>query len=304
MQVVIENLSKTFRGGIHALSDVSIDIGSGMVGLLGSNGAGKTTLMRILCGVLPPSSGRVLLDNRDLSDRSAQRELKRRLGYLPQDLALYPDLTAQEFVEYVALLKGIPGKQRREQARRLLDLVGLTDVANRRVKGFSGGMRRRVGIAQALLGDPELLVVDEPTAGLDPEERVRFRSLLTSLGADRTVLLSTHILDDVAQTCPKLIVMDHGRVLYLGATSGLLDAVRGRTYLVYGPPELLGVNAVSADGDMVTVSTVSTARGTAHRVISSGQPAGAEPVEPTLEDAYTSLLREHRQNYSTGSVRG
>lgn len=291
MRIVTENLRKTFRGGITALDGISVDIGGGMVGLLGSNGAGKTTLMRILTGVLSPTSGRALLGDRDVTDRSRRRELQRGLGYLPQDLALYPDLTAREFVEYIGLLKGIPAAQRKAEARQLLELVGLGDVTDRRLKGFSGGMRRRVGIAQALLGGPELLIVDEPTAGLDPEERLRFRSLLTRLGADRTVLLSTHILDDVAQTCPNLVVMDAGRVLYQGATLGLLASVRGKTFLVHG----------EVAPDAVVVSTVSTLHGTGHRIVAATPPPGAEPIEPSLEDAYTSLLRDNRMQRSAVS---
>src|SRR4051812_20021981 len=165
-----------------------------MFGLLGANGAGKTTLMRILAGLLRPSQGRVLVGDHDLGTAAGRTAVKRTLGYLPQDLGVYPDLSAAEFLDYIGLLKGLADRRARHaRVAELLDLVGLADVAGRKLKGFSGGMRRRVGIAQALLNDPRLLIVDEPTAGLDPEERIRFRTLLVGLAGERTILLSTHI---------------------------------------------------------------------------------------------------------------
>ena len=191
--------------------------------------------MRILCGIASPTRGRVLVDGCDLADARVRRALKRTLGYLPQDIEPYPNLTPPEFLDYVGVLKGMDdARERRRQAAELLERVGLADVARRRIGGFSGGMRRRVGIAQALMGDPRLLVVDEPTAGLDPEERMRFRTLLATLGGERTVILSTHILDDVAQTCPYVCVLRGGHVRYDGATADLVGEARGRTWLT--PP--------------------------------------------------------------------
>ncbi|WP_067466428.1 ATP-binding cassette domain-containing protein [Actinomadura macra] len=293
MRIVTENLSKTYGGGVVALDHVSLDLGPGMVGLLGSNGAGKTTLMRILVGVVRPTGGRASLGGRDITDRRRRRDLQRVLGYLPQELALYPELTAQEFVEYIGLLKGLSARRRREEARRLLDLVGLAAFADRRVRGLSGGMCRRVGIAQALLGDPELLIVDEPTAGLDPEERIRFRSLLAELGGDRTVLLSTHILEDVAQTCPQLVVLDHGRVLFQGLTADLLETVRGRVFLV-------PADGLEPPGSLV-LGTVAAAYGQAKRVVTSAPGDSAEPVPVSLEDAYAYLLHSSRTGQRAGS---
>ena len=253
-----------------------------MIGLIGPNGAGKTTLMRILCGIVGPTRGRVLVDGHDLSEPSNRRALKKALGYLPQDIEPYPNLTPPEFLDYVGVLKGMDDRRaRRRQADELIERVGLTDVRRRRIGGFSGGMRRRVGIAQALMGDPRLLVVDEPTAGLDPEERMRFRTLLATLGGERTVVLSTHILDDVAQTCPYVCVLRGGRLQYDGATAGLIDGAHGRTWLT--PP------LMAPPAGAVVVNAATTAQGTRYRIVSDAPPAGSAPVEPTLEDGYMAL---------------
>ena len=276
MYVSIDHVTKDFRGKPAALDDVTIDLPTGMIGLLGSNGAGKTTLMRILCGIVQPTRGTVRVDGRDLADRRVRQAVRKALGYLPQHVDPYPNLTPLEFLDYVGILKGVDRRAaRRRQARELVERVGLADAQDRRIGGFSGGMRRRVGIAQALMGDPELIIVDEPTAGLDPEERIRFRTLLAGLGADRTVILSTHILDDVAQTCPYVFVLGRGRTRYDGPTSGLIDAARGRTWLTDprgGPlPEHVAVE------------------GTQYRIVADTPPDGASPVEPSLEDGYMAL---------------
>lgn len=289
MFISIDHLGKDFRKKPAALDDVTLDLPQGMIGLLGSNGAGKTTLMRILCGIIQPTSGRVLIDGHDLADAGARRAVKKTLGYLPQDVEPYPNLTPLEFLDYVGVLKGIDtATERRRQARELIAQVGLNDAKDRKVGGFSGGMRRRVGIAQALMGDPELLVVDEPTAGLDPEERMRFRTLLASLGQNRTVILSTHILDDVAQTCPYVFVLREGRLRYDGPTDGLIDAARGRTWLTASrtapPPE-----------DVTVVNATTTGAGTQYRIVTDTPPADATPVDPNLEDGYMALTipKEH-----------
>lgn len=282
MFISLDHLSKDFRKKPGALTDVTLDLPHGMIGLLGSNGAGKTTLMRILCGIIRPTGGRVLVDGKDMADATARRAVKKSLGYLPQDIEPYPNLTPGEFLDYVGILKGMDSRtERRRQAEDLIGQVGLADARNRRIGGFSGGMRRRVGIAQALMGDPQLLIVDEPTAGLDPEERMRFRTLLSRLGQDRTVILSTHILDDVAQTCSYVCVLRSGTVRYDGATEGLIDAARGRTWLT-GP-----VPAPPANGMVVNATTA--AGGTRYRVIADTAPQDAEPVDPTLEDGYMAL---------------
>jgi ABC-type multidrug transport system ATPase subunit len=284
MEIVISGLRRRY-GRVEALGGVDLVIPGGMFGLLGSNGAGKTTLMRILAGVLPPTEGRVLVGGHDLTTRSGRLAVQRRLGYLPQDLGLYPDLSASEFLDYIGLLKGLDDTgARRRQIGELLDMVGLSDVGGRKLKGFSGGMRRRVGIAQALLGDPALVVVDEPTAGLDPEERIRFRTLLSGLAGDRTVLLSTHIVEDVAQTCEDTAVMAGGRVVFTGPVTEIIEYAEGATWEVVtqGPPPAAGV----------VVSAVSRADGVHYRVVSPTRP-GAEAVEvrPSLEEGYVALMR-------------
>lgn len=283
MYISIDHLTKNFRKKPAALDDITIDLPTGMIGLLGSNGAGKTTLMRTLCGIIAPTSGRVFVDGHDIAEASNRRAVQRNLGYLPQDIEPYPNLTPLEFLDYVGILKGIDNAaMRAQQARELIARVGLSDAENRRVGGFSGGMRRRVGIAQALMGDPALLVVDEPIAGLDPEERMRFRTLLAGLGRERTVILSTHILDDVAQACPYVFVLGAGRKRYDGPTEGLIDVARGRTWLTTArtasPPE-----------HGTVVNAVTTSAGTQYRIVSDEPPADAEAAEPNLEDGYMAL---------------
>lgn len=283
MFISIDSVTKDFRKKPAALDDVTIDLPAGMIGLLGSNGAGKTTLMRILCGIIPPTRGQVLIDSHNLADASARRALKRTLGYLPQDIEPYPNLNPIEFLDYIGILKGIASAaDRKAQANELIERVGLADARKRRIGGFSGGMRRRVGIAQALMGDPRLLVVDEPTAGLDPEERMRFRTLLASLGEHRTVILSTHILDDVAQTCPYVFVLRHGRKAFDGPTAGLVNEARGRTWIT-------APRATSPSEDVTVVNAISTPEGTRYRIVTDNPPPDAEPVEPSLEDGYMVL---------------
>ena len=286
MNITTEALTKVYRGGRRALDAVDLTIDSGTVGLLGANGAGKTTLLRILTGVLRPTSGRVRVAGNDLSTTAGLTAAKRTLGYLPQELSLYPDLTAREFLDYIGVLKGLTDKRdRRRQVEDRLAEVGLADRAAERLAGFSGGMRRRIGIAQALMGDPAVLIVDEPTTGLDPHERMRFRALLAGLGGSRTVLLSTHILDDVAQTCPEVAVLASGRLVFHDTTAALVSQAAGYTYVVRadgpasGPPP--GAQVVSA---------VSTAGEAEYRIVTAAPPAGARPVEPSLEDGYAALL--------------
>jgi ABC-type multidrug transport system ATPase subunit len=282
VNIVIEGLGKVYRGGHTALDRVDLRIGRGMTGLLGPNGAGKTTLMRILTGVLRPTSGRVRVGDHDLATSSGRTAVKRMLGYMPQELALYPDLTAREFLDYIALLKGIDDKRARHaQVEVLLGQVGLEDHRSRRVGGFSGGMKRRLGIAQALLGDPRLVIVDEPTAGLDPQERMRFRALLAGLGGDRIMILSTHILDDVAQACPRVCVLDEGRLRYHGTATGLTDVAAGRTYRL---------RSEMHPSDGTVVNAVSGPEGAEYRLVGT-PPPGAELVAPTLEDGYVALLQ-------------
>ena len=289
MQIEIQSLTKTYNRNTRALDGIDLAIPNGMFGLLGPNGAGKTTLMRILAGILRPTSGQIHAGQIDGTTDAGRQAIKEILGYLPQELGLYPDLTAREFLDYIGILKGLT--DRKARARRvdeLLEVVALSDVAKRKLKTFSGGMKRRVGIAQALLNDPQLLIVDEPTAGLDPEERIRFRNLLSDLGGDRTVILSTHIVEDIAQTCRNLAILSKGKVLFEGSTSGLIDSARGKVWTIK-------TNGPKPEGDLTVVSTLHLADSAQYRVVGdSSFIPGAQPVEPSLEDGYIWLMRAAR----------
>ena len=297
MQIDIDHLNKVYRGGVHALTDVDLVIPNGMYGLLGPNGAGKTTLMRILAGILRPTSGSIAVGEYDGTTERGRTAIKRILGYLPQDLGVYPDLSAREFLDYVGILKGMDERKVRQQrVEELLELVSLSDVASRKLKTFSGGMKRRVGIAQALLNDPRLLIVDEPTAGLDPEERIRFRNLLSDLGGDRIVLLSTHIVEDIAQTCRRLAIMNKGRIIFQGNTEELANEARGKVWMVT-------TSGPKPEGDLTVVSTMNMGSTVQYRVVGELASAnGAISTDPGLEDSYVWLMRERRASVA-GAVR-
>src|SRR3984885_553967 len=293
MRIKIEGVSKTYRGGVCALRGVTLSLGPGVLGLLGPNGAGKSTLMRILATVTRPSSGRVLWNNSDIARRpDALREV---LGYLPQDFGVYPNLSSLEFLEYLAAVKGIAAGAARRRIAELLELVNLTDVAKRPLGGFSGGMRQRVGVAQALLNDPQLLIVDEPTAGLDPEERVRFRNLLSELSGERIVILSTHIVSDVEAVATNIAILAHGRLMAHGSPESILEGVSGQVWELVVP-----------SGDLPILRQRYPISSTAHRsdgvhvrIVSPAPPMMpgarvARPLEPSLEDAYLAALAERR----------
>lgn len=283
MRIEISGLTKTFRGAVAALDDLDLVVPTGMFGLLGANGAGKTTLMRILAGIVRPTRGQVTVGGHDLGTAAGRSAVQRTLGYLPQDLGVYPDLTARQFLDYVALLKGMDeSSARRRRIGELLEVVALTADADRRLRGFSGGMRQRVGIAQALLADPQLLIVDEPTAGLDPEERIRFRTLLSQFAGRRTVLLSTHIVDDVAQTCREVAVLAKGRLIFRGTVDELTGRARGRVWsLVTDGP---------APPEGTVVSALPHETGMRYRIVAPTRPGPqAQQLEPGLEDGYLAL---------------
>lgn len=284
--IEMTSLTKTYRGGVKALDGISLDIGMGMFGLVGPNGAGKTTLMRILAGLLRPSSGRVLAFGHDMGSASGRMAAKANLGYLPQELGLYPNLNAYEFLDYMAILKGVTNSsERKRQINDLLEKVRLTDVAKRRLKTYSGGMKRRIGIAQALLGNPRLLIVDEPTAGLDPEERVRFRNLLADMALERTIILSTHIVEDISQSCNDLAVMRGGQVIFRGSPSDLIERARGHVWTITSSGE-------RPNGGLTLVSTLQMASGVQYRVVGDPEPHyRAAPIEPSLEDGYMWLMQ-------------
>src|SRR5215469_11153843 len=289
MDIKIYHLNKIYRGGVHALVDVDLSIPSGMYGLLGPNGAGKTTLMRILAGILRPTSGSLQIGEQDGGTERGRTAIKRILGYLPQDLGMYPDLSAREFLDYIGILKGMDERKvRQRRVEELLEVVSLANVANRKLKTYSGGMKRRIGIAQALLNDPRLLIVDEPTSGLDPEERIRFRNLLSDLGGNRTVLLSTHIVEDIAQTCQHLAVMKNGRVIFQGTAADLLRDTRDKAWLIT-------THGIKPEGNFTVVSTLNMGAAVQYRVVGELSPrAGAAAVAPTLEDSYVWLMRDRR----------
>ncbi|MDQ2714232.1 MAG: ABC transporter ATP-binding protein [Chloroflexota bacterium] len=298
MNIEINHLTKVYRGDVYALSDLSLVIPPGMFGLVGPNGAGKTTLMRILVGILHPTSGTVQVGPYNAASEQGRTAIKQFLGYLPQELGMYPDLSAYEFLDYVGLLKGLKDRrQRRLQVEHMLETVALSSVARRKIKTFSGGMKRRLGIAQALINDPQMLIVDEPTAGLDPEERIRFRNLLSDLGGNRTVLLSTHIIEDIAQTCLNIAVMKSGQVIFQGTVTEMLAATRGKVWL-------LTTQGSRPEGNFTVVSTLNMGANVQYRVVGDLTPrVGAIPTEPGLEDSYVWLMHAHQPQPTGTPVR-
>lgn len=288
MKIEIEHLSKTYSGNVRALRDVHLTIQPGLLGLLGPNGAGKTSLMRILATLLTPTEGTARIGEYDVQRAQDRREIKRLLGYLPQELGLYPNLNAYEFLDYMAILKGLhDAKARDRRVNELLELVGLAEVKKRKLKGFSGGMKRRVGLAQALLTDPQFLIVDEPTAGLDPEERIRIRTMLSelALARERVIILSTHIVEDVAQTCRRLVVLHKGQLRFDGAPEELASVAEGRTWQITtsgARPEHLTVAAILPRAGAIE-----------YRVVGQPRPEDhALPIQPTMEDGYLCLMAE------------
>jgi ABC-2 type transport system ATP-binding protein len=287
MHIAISELSKTYgRGAPPAIDNLSLEISHGTFGLLGPNGAGKTTLIRVLSTQLAPTKGQVTVDGWDLQRHRA--EVRQRLGYLPQHFGAYPQLTAGEFLDYMARLAGLyAGRERKERVAKALEDVGLSEVRQQRTGTFSGGMMRRLGIAQALLGDPEFLIVDEPTTGLDPEERIRFRGLLGRLSRDRAILISTHIVGDISSTCEAIALIDRGKLRYQGAPEDLVRLAEGKAWSV--TVDDAGFEDISRRFHVVTVAPEGDAL--LLRVVGDAEPVpGAEPVAPNMEDAYVYFM--------------
>ena len=290
MNISIQNVVKTYKTGnalsinalgINALNDVSIEITSpSMIGLVGPNGAGKSTLMMLLVTALLPSSGTILLDGEPLVKK--EKYLKTVLGYLPQSFGLYDELTVWQFLDYMAALKKINSPK--NAIEKVIHEASLDEKRNAKIRTLSGGQRQRLGISQALLGDPALLILDEPTVGLDPEERIKFRNLFSQTAQNKIVILSTHIIEDIQAICGRLIVINHGKILFDGKPEELIKAAEGHVGIIE--------QSISAtnDCDFQVTSRVNTVRGVSCRIVAQTLPPFAQAAEPSLEDAYIYLI--------------
>jgi ABC-2 type transport system ATP-binding protein len=289
--LIIENLNHIYPNGTHALRDIDLVIPNGMFGLLGPNGAGKSTLMRTIATLQTPTSGHLRFDQIDLL--ANPEALRRQLGYLPQDFGVYPRVSAYDMLDHMAVLKGVAQPAaRKETVEALLNQVNLWAVRHKALAGFSGGMRQRFGIAQALIGDPRLIIVDEPTAGLDPEERNRFLNLLAEIGENVVVILSTHIVEDVADLCPSMAILAEGRILSQGAPLGLIESLKGRVW----KKTINRQNLEAVRKDHEVISTRLFAGATVVHVLADTPPEeGFEPVLGGLEDVYFSVLSASRR---------
>jgi ABC-2 type transport system ATP-binding protein len=288
LQLAIDRVSKRYSGGNWALKGFTLELQPGVLGLLGPNGAGKTTLMSILATITRATEGRVTWNGTEVA--SHPDELRAVLGFLPQDFGVYPNLNAVEFLEYLAAVKGLDAATSRRRIDELLNLVNLTEVRKRPLGGYSGGMKQRVGIAQALLNDPQLLIVDEPTAGLDPEERVRFRNLLSDLSGERIVILSTHIVSDVEATATDIALIAQGTLVAHASPEELLRRVEGKVWEWV----LASADLNTAKQKYLISNTSRRSDGVHARVLADAPPNGAQPVTPNLEDAYLFCLSHHR----------
>ena len=288
MRLIIERVSKQYRGSVWALRDFSLELKPGVLGLLGPNGAGKTTLMSVLATITRATHGRILWNDTDLAQNPDA--IRRMLGYLPQDFGVYPNLNAVEFLEYMAAVKGLDAIASHRRIEELLNLVNLSDVRKRPLGGYSGGMKQRIGIAQALLNDPQLLIVDEPTAGLDPEERVRFRNLLSELSGERIIILSTHIVSDVEATATDIALISSGTLVAHASPEELLRHVEGKVWESVVSSE----NLQAVKQQYLISGTTRRSDGVHIRILAPSAPQGAQPMLPTLEDAYLYCLNHHR----------
>ncbi len=288
MAIQINDISMIYARKVCALEHLSVDIGEGVFGLLGQNGAGKTTLMRILATLLEPTSGSISLYGVSLCKKNYD-EIKRMIGYLPQDLGLYPNLTVREALDYMGILSQMPKKLRKERIEILLEQTNLLLHANKKIRKLSGGMKRRVGLIQAMLNYPKVLIVDEPTTGLDPEERIRIRNLLSSFSQNRTIIFSTHIVEDIACTCDNICILEKGKVNYMGTVNDLLEQAKGKVFtcLVQNESDLIKLK-----NEYQVISSIYTSKGIQARFISWEKPHfSCEEIDATMEDAFI---------YSTG----
>jgi ABC-type multidrug transport system ATPase subunit len=286
MELKITNLSKTYPGGLKALSDVNLEISNGMFGLLGPNGAGKSSLMRTIATLQEPSAGTIFLDDLDVINN--KEEMRKVLGYLPQDFGFYPKVTAEDMLNHFAVLKGITNKsERKEVCEALLHQTNLYEVRTRYIGDYSGGMRQRFGIAQALLGNPKVVIVDEPTAGLDPQERNRFHNLLSEVGENIIVILSTHIVEDVSNLCSRMAVMNLGTVMFNGKTTEALDVLKGRIFEASIAKEQL---AEYREKYKVISTRVAEGKILVHAVGDALPGSDFKAIDADLEDVYFSYI--------------
>jgi len=287
VEIKIENLSKVYPNGNRALNDLNLEIGNGIFGLLGPNGAGKSSLMRILVTLMKPSSGKVTINGMDLQKN--RKEIRSLMGYLPQDFRFFPKLRTSEFLDYMARLSGMKNRKQRNRAiDEILEEVGLFEARDRMASKLSGGMKRRLGIAQALIHKPEILVIDEPTTGLDPEERIKFRNLLSEISAGEVIIiLSTHIVGDISSTCNTMTLLNKGELAFTGSPSELLDLARGNAWLIKANEQ--EYNEINEK--FPVISTAPSEAGWEMQVVCN-DPGGyrGEPMEPTLEHAYVHFI--------------
>lgn len=291
MELVIENLDKSYDTSNLVLQDIDLKINSGVTGLIGPNGAGKTTLMKIISTLIKPSNGRVLWNGIDIQKKPDS--LRTVLGYLPQDFGIYPNLSAKEFLHYLAVLKGIRRKDIDYRINEVLEIVNLRDVKNKKLGIFSGGMKQRIGIAQALINDPEILIVDEPTVGLDPSERLGFTNLITDISSERIVLLSTHIVSDIENSAEKIILLNKGQCLKHEIPEKFLLPVQNKVWsITTSPSEILKIKS-----DYLTSHIIRKGDNLTVRIISEDKPLDkAESQQPNLEEAYLYYITKTKEN--------
>lgn len=288
MQIQIDQISKRYSKKACALHEVSLNIGPGLCGLIGRNGAGKTTLMRIIAGIMEATAGTVYFDGQTMKSSAMRKHLQEKIGYLPQDFGFYPNLTVKETMDYIALLHGLSGKKKRIRIQDSLEKVHLNKQADKKVRELSGGMKRRLGIAQAIIHEPEILIVDEPTTGVDPEERISIRNLLTEYAGQRIVILSTHIIEDIAQSCQQVAVLDQGKLKYQGDIGSMIRAVSGVVWECALP---LTADYKNMLHEYTLVSNHYMEDCIRLRVLGEKAPiTGSVQAAPTAEDAYIWMI--------------
>jgi ABC-type multidrug transport system ATPase subunit len=295
MQIEIKNLTKTYSGGFKALDQVNLTIQNGMFGLLGPNGAGKSTLMRILVTLMQSTEGQVLVDGKEI--QNYRKEIRKMVGYLPQDFRFFAKLKSWEFLDYAARLGGMSSrKERRERVDEMLESVGLYEFRNRMANKLSGGMKRRLGIAQALIAHPSIIIVDEPTTGLDPEERIRFRNLLSDLGRSETIiLLSTHIVGDISSTCNQMALLNEGSLIYKGTPDHLVDLARGHVWRT----EITQLQYEQLKEEVPIISTIPSGEGWEIQFVGDKPDyIDAMPVDPNLEHAYVHYMDNKLEHWN------